>query len=243
MRIEVADTADALSRMVAEQFLRVTSDAIRERGRCAVALSGGSTPKAVYRLLADEPRRSRAAWDQIDVFWGDERHVPPDHADSNYGMAADTLLSAVPVSPKKIHRIRGEIGDAALAAQEYETDIRTAFSEPVAMPRFDLMWLGMGGDGHTASLFPGTAALGERRRLCVENWVPALDAYRITVTLPLINASRVVIVVVSGADKAAMVRRVLDERVTAAPLPAQLVQPTDGELCWMLDRAAASELS
>jgi 6-phosphogluconolactonase len=241
-RIEVADSADELSHMVAERFVRLATAALRERGRCTVALSGGSTPKGVYRLLATEPFRARVRWDSIDFFWGDERHVPLDHPDSNYRMAAETLLAKVPVSPKRTHRIHAEIGDAALAAQEYETEIRAAFGEPVATPRFDVMLLGLGNDGHIASLFPGTPALDERRRLCVENWVATLSAYRITLTLPLINASRAVVFMVSGAEKSAMVHQILHGR-DAPPLPAQLVKPSDGELCWMLDRAAAGELS
>jgi 6-phosphogluconolactonase len=231
VRIEVAESADTLSHLVAEQFVRLTTGALRERGRCAVALSGGSTPKRVYRDLATESFRPRALWDQID------------HRDSNYGMTAETLLSRVPVRAEKIHRVHGEIRDAALAAQEYETEIRTTCAEPVAIPRFDLVLLGLGADGHTASLFPGTAALDERRRLYVENWVPALNAYRITMTLPLINAARTVMFVVSGAEKAAMVRRVLRDGDAPAPLPSQRIRPTGGQLCWMLDRAAAEQLS
>lgn len=244
MPIEVAEHAEALSQMVAEQFVRLTTDALRDRGRCAVALSGGSTPKGVYQILATEPFRSSAQWEQIDFFWGDERHVPADHPDSNYRMTAEALLSRVPVRPKKIHRIHGEIGDAALAAHEYETEMRSALAEPVAIPRFDLMLLGLGPDGHTASLFPDTSALDERRRLCVENWVATMSTYRITVTLPLINASRVVMFVVSGAGKAPIVAQVLRAGATHAssPLPANLVRPLDGELLWMLDRAAAGTL-
>jgi 6-phosphogluconolactonase len=242
-KIEIAESVDALSQMVAEQFVRVTTAALRERGRCAVALSGGSTPKRVFHVLAGEPFRSRALWDQIDFFWGDERHVPVDHADSNYRMAAETLLSKVPVRPTKIHRIHGEIPDAALAAHQYEAEIRSTCNEPAGTPRFDLIVLGVGSDGHTASLFPGTPAVNERRRLCVENWVVALGAYRVTMTVPLINAARVVAFVASGDEKAAILRRVLRDRDAASPLPAQLVRPSEGELWWMLDRAAAGELS
>jgi len=239
-KVEVADSVDALSRMIAEHFVRVTTAALRERGRCAVALSGGSTPKRVYQVLAGEPFRSRALWDQIDFFWGDERHVPVDHPDSNYRMAAETLLSKVPVRPTKIHRIHSEIPDAALAAHQYDAEIRTTSGEPTGTPRFDLVFLGLGTDGHTASLFPGTPAVDERRRLCVENWVVALGAFRITLTLPLINAARVVTFVASGAEKLAIVQRVLRDG-DGSPLPAQLVRPSDGELWWMLDRAAAGE--
>ena len=239
-RIEVAEDADALSRAVAERFVRLTTDALRERGRCSVALSGGSTPQAVFELLAVEPFRSRVLWDQIDFFWGDERHVPVEHPDSNYRMAAEAMLSKVPVRPTKIHRIHSEIPDAALAAHEYETTLRAAFGHPEGIPRFDLMWLGLGGDGHTASLFPGTAALDERRHLCVANWVAKLDAFRLTMTLPIINASRSTLFVVQGTEKAAIVDKVLGNHASP-PFPAQLVQPSDGDLWWMLDRAAAGE--
>jgi len=242
-KIEIADSADMLTHIVAEQFVRVTAEALEARGRCTVALSGGSSPKRLHQALSGEPFRSRVSWDQIDFFWGDERHVPVDHPDSNYRMAAETLLSKVPVRPEKVHRIHSEIPDAALAARDYETEIRAAFGGSSSTPRFDLILLGLGSDGHTASLFPGTSALDERRRLCVENWVAALGAYRITMTLPLINAARTVSFVVSGAEKAAVVGRVLNERDPAPPLPSRLVRPSDGELWWMLDRSAARDLS
>ena len=242
MRIDVAESADALNTVVAEQFVRLTTAATRERGRCAVALSGGSTPKAVYRLLATEPFRSQARWDQIHFFWGDERHVPPDHVDSNYRMAMDAMLSNVPVTASQIHRMHGDLADAERAAQEYEDEIREFFGRD-RLPVFDLIHLGLGTDGHTASLFPGTAALDARRRVCVANWVPRFESYRITLTLPVLDAARAVVFIVTGADKASIVRRVLQDGAAAAPLPAQLVQPTDGELCWMLDRAAAGALS
>ena len=245
-RIEVAESREALSHAVAKQFVRLTTDAVRARGRCTVALSGGSTPRSVYRMLAYEPFRSRVRWDQIDFFWGDERHVPPDHADSNYKMAADAMLSKVPIAETQIHRIRGEMAAAEQAAEEYEREIRASFND--AVPRFDLVHLGLGVDGHTASLFPGTPALDERERLCVANWVATLGAYRMTLTLPVLNAARAVVFIVSGAGKAPVVGEVLRGRPNAgaavahaSSLPAQLVQPADGELWWMLDRAAAGE--
>jgi 6-phosphogluconolactonase len=243
-RIEVAESADALSHMVAEHFVRLTADAIGERARCAVALSGGSTPKAVYRMLATEPYRSQAQWDRIHFFWGDERHVPPDHAESNYRMAMDAMLSKVPVTDSQIHRMHGEVADADRAAQDYEDEIRGFFGGD-RLPVFDLIHLGLGTDGHTASLFPGSAALDERRRLCVANWVARLAGYRITLTLPVLNAARAGVFIVSGGEKASIVAQVLrDARATpASPLPANLVQPADGDLRWMLDRAAAAELS
>ena len=239
IQIEVAESAEALSRAAAARFVRITTAAVRARGRCSVALSGGSSPKGVYRALAYEPYRSQVRWDQIEFFWGDERHVPPDHADSNYRMAADTLLSRVPVHPQSIHRVHAESADAALAAQQYEDEIRAYFGGGDATPRFDLVWLGLGTDGHTASLFPGTSALAEQRRWCVANWVGALNTHRITMTLPVFNAARDVVFIVSGAEKSPIVRQVL--HVPDSALPAQLVQPADGNLWWMLDRAAAGE--
>jgi 6-phosphogluconolactonase len=237
--IEIAGSADALNHAVAEQFARATTAAVRARGQCSVALAGGSTPRNVYRLLSDEPFRSRVVWDQIQFFWGDERHVPVDHPDSNYRMAAETLLSKVPVRARNIHRMHGEIRDADLAAREYEDVMRTSFNVRDAAPRFDLILLGLGGDGHTASLFPGTPALAERQRWCVANWVNTLSAYRLTLTLPVLNAARVVLFTVSGSEKASIVRDVLRGR---RDVPARLVQPSDGELWWMLDRDAAGEL-
>jgi 6-phosphogluconolactonase len=242
-RIEVAESVDALSHTVAEQFVRLTTDVIRERGRCTVALSGGSTPKAVYRALAAEPFRSRVLWEWIHFFWGDERHVPPDHVDSNYRMAMEALLSCVPVTDAQIHRIHSERADAERAAQQYDDEVRAFFGNDV--PRFDLVHLGLGKDGHTASLFPGTQALDERKRFCVANWVPSLSAHRLTLTLPVFNAARVVSFIVSGVEKAPIVAQALRglRETDASPLPAGLLQPVDGELWWMLDRAAAGELS
>jgi 6-phosphogluconolactonase len=241
MRVEVAENAEVLSHLVAEQFVRLTTDAIGSRGRCAVALSGGSTPKSVYQLLAAPAFRSRVRWSDIHFFWGDERHVPPDHPDSNYRMAVEAMLSKVPVPPANVHRVRGELSDAEQAAREYEHTVRACVGgEPI--PRFDLIDLGIGTDGHTASLFPGSAGLEERERVCVANWVAKLGTYRITLTLPTLNAARAVIFIVKGAEKASIVQRVLSDPVGES-LPAQSVRPADGTLVWMLDRAAAGELT
>jgi 6-phosphogluconolactonase len=239
MLIHVSSSADDLSLAAAEQFARVTSDAVTLRGRCAVALAGGSTPRGLYAALAHTASlRARVPWSHIDFFWGDERCVPPDHADSNFRMAHESLLSSVPVAPDHIHRIAGELYDASVAARLYESEIVATLFAPEQMPRFDLILLGLGTDGHTASLFPGTPALAERQRLCVDNWVPASGARRITMTLPLINAAQTVMFMVSGPDKAAIVRAVQQRRGSEDAFPAQLVQP-DGELLWMLDRDAA----
>jgi 6-phosphogluconolactonase len=240
--IEVAESADALNHAVAEQFVRLTTEALVTRGRCAVALSGGSTPRSVYQLLAAPAFRSRVRWSDIHFFWGDERHVPPDHPDSNYRMAVEAMLSNVPVPPANVHRIRSELPDAAISAREYEGTIRECVQgSPV--PRFDLVHLGLGEDGHTASLFPGSAALEEQQRLCVSNWVTRLNAYRITMTLPVLNAARAVVFIAAGVGKSSIVQRVLRESAELSPLPAQLVRPSDGGLWWMLDQAAAGELT
>jgi 6-phosphogluconolactonase len=242
MRIEVAEHADALNHCVAEQFVRLTTEAIDARGRCAVALSGGSTPKSVYQLLAAPAFRLRVRWGDIHFFWGDERHVPPDHPDSNYRMAVEAMLSKVPVPPANVHRVRSELPDAERAAREYEETIRACVAGE-RLPRFDVIHLGIGTDGHTASLFPVSAALQERERLCVANWVEKLGGYRITLTLPILNAARADIFIVTGAAKAPIIQQVLRDRDATPPFPAQLVRPVDGECWWMLDQAAAGELT
>jgi len=242
MRIEVAEHADALNHCVAEQFVRLTTEAVEARGRCAVALSGGSTPKNVYQLLAAPAFRSRVRWGDIHFFWGDERHVPPDHPDSNYRMAVEAMLSKVPVPPANVHRVRGELPDTERSAREYEETIRACVAG-ASLPRFDVIHLGVGTDGHTASLFPGSAALAERERLCVANWVEKFAGYRITLTLPILNAARAAIFIVTGAAKAPIIQQVLRDRDATPPFPAQLIRPQDGECWWMLDQAAAGELT
>jgi 6-phosphogluconolactonase len=240
-RIEVAESTEGLNHAVAEQFVRLTTDAVTARGRCTVALSGGSSPKGVYQLLAAPAFRGRVRWNHIHFFWGDERHVPPDHPDSNYRMAVEAMLSKVPVPPANVHRMRGEIFEADRAAHEYEDMIRSRVEgEPI--PQFDLIHLGIGTDGHIASLFPESTALEERQRFCVANWVAKFNTFRITLTLPVLNAARAVVFIAAGPEKSAIVQRVLSDSAEPAPLPAQLVRPADGELWWMLDRAAAGEL-
>jgi 6-phosphogluconolactonase len=214
---------------------------VQRLGRCTIALAGGSTPRTLYRALAHGALRAQVPWSRIEFFWGDERHVPPDHPQSNYRMAHETLLSTVPVGPEQIHRIHAEEADAGAAASAYENEIRATVPAEEGPPRFDLILLGLGPDGHTASLFPGSDALSERERLCVANWVAAMNAYRITMTLPLLNAARAVMFIVSGADKAAIVRQVVRRDHPGPEFPAELVHP-DGELLWMLDREAASAL-
>jgi 6-phosphogluconolactonase len=183
-------------------------------------------------------------WDRMFFFWGDERHVPPTDPDSNYRMADETMLSKVPVPPGNVFRMAAENPDAAAVAEDYEKTLRKFFAlEPGQFPRFDLILLGMGPDGHTASLFPGTAGLQEKSRLVIANWVEKMKTSRLTFTLPVLNAARCVAFLVRGTDKAAVLRTVLEEDVPAEQYPAKLVRPTDGKLIWLVDRAAASELS
>ena len=238
-----ADTG-ALYRAAAGHFVRRARAAVQARGRFTVALSGGSTPRALYSLLAlDQTLRLGVPWDKVFFFWGDERHVPPDHAESNYGMAYAQLLSKVPVPEVNVQRFLGEQPDAELSAQRYERELQAFFQlSPGQVPRFDLVLLGLGADGHTASLFPGTMAVKESQRLVSANWISELRSHRFTLTIPVFNNAACVIFLVTGADKAPALRSVLEDLPEAAPLPARLIRPQDGELVWLVDRAAAGLL-
>lgn len=238
--MRVLPDAEALFRAAAEEVVAAAQAAVRGRGRFAIALSGGRTPGGLYGLLAtDDGFRSQVAWARTHVFWSDERHVPPDHPDSNYGMVREALLDHVPLPTANVHRVRAEEGDATHAAALYEEDLRGFFGvEGADLPRFDLVLLGLGPDGHTASLFPGTAALEETNRLVVATQGPALAADRITLTLPVLNHAACVMFLVSGAEKATAVHTVLEDRRKSL-LPAQRVRPA-GRLVWLLDKAAFS---
>ena len=236
--IRILNTPQELFQAAAAEFIALASAAIRDHGKFTVALSGGSTPKSLYSVLA----RSALPWDKIFFFWSDERHVPPDHPESNYRMAKEALLSKVPVPPENIFRVRAEEKDANVVAKYYEEALRSFFGlRPGEFPRFDLILLGLGPDGHTASLFPNTAALNETKLLVVANWVEKFKANRITFTYPVLNNAACVIFLVSGADKADMVRTVLEDG--RADLPSQRVHPVNGRLLWLLDKGAASKLS
>jgi len=239
--IRILNSLADLSQAAAAEFSALAVEAVRNKGRFCVALCGGSTPRGLYTLLANQPQRS-LPWENIYFFWGDERHVPPDHPDSNYRMAFEALLSTIPIPSENIFRIHAEERDADTAAREYEQTLTTFFHlQPGEFPRFDLMLLGMGPDGHTASLFPGTRALHEKTRLVVANWVEKLNVYRITMTLPVLNNSVSVLFLVSGRDKAKVLRDVLESQTEE--MPASLVRPTNGRLVWMVDREAGSALS
>ncbi len=237
----VADAA-ALASAAATEFARRAAEAIGRSGRFAVALSGGHTPRRAYELLAEPrgPAGDRLPWDRVHVFWGDERCVPPDHPDSNFRMAREALLDRVPIPPANLHRIRGEAASPDDAASGYEDDLRAFFSIAAdAPPVFDLVFLGLGGDGHTASLFPGGPALAEARRLAVAAGGPPPATHRVTLTLPVLNSARAVVFLVSGGDKVSVLARILACSDPDPTLPASLVRPRDGELLWLADRAAA----
>jgi 6-phosphogluconolactonase len=244
-KITIFANGTEIARHAAGEVVRIANEAVAARGVFSMALSGGSTPKVLYALLAEHPAlRNSLPWDKIDVFFGDERHVGPGHADSNYQMAEDAMLSKVPLKPDQIHRIKGEYPDAAKAACEYEDVIREQFKlQPGAFPRFDLVLLGMGSEGHTLSLFPGTKALKETQRIVTSNWVGKLCTERITLTVPAANAAANMLFMIAGADKAPALKAVLEGPREPDQLPAQLIQPVNGKLFWLLDEAAASMLS
>lgn len=243
VEIRILTTPQELFEVAAEEVIRAAKDAVALRGRFTIALSGGSTPKSLFNLLATNAR-TVLPWDRTFFFWGDERHVPPTDPESNYRMAEETMLSKIPVAAGNVFRIPTENPDAAAAADSYEQTVRKFFQlEPGQVPVFDLILLGMGPDGHTASLFPGTAGLQERSRLVIANWVDKLKAFRLTLTLPVLNAARSVVFLVSGTDKAPVLHEVLEEEVAAEQYPSKLIRPSNGKLIWLVDRAAASALA
>ena len=237
MSVHVYSSSEELSRAAAREFAAGAEEAIEERGRFAVVLAGGSTPETLYGILARD-YSDRIDWSKVYVFFGDERAVPPHHEDSNLKMASEVLLDHVPVA--NVHRIKGELSPEE-AAEAYEEELRTFF-QTEDVPRFDLILLGLGADGHTASLFPWTPALEVQDRWVVANPVPRLDTTRITLTVPVINAALAVYFLVEGEDKAEAVREVLEGDADPRAYPAKLIQPPGGSE-WMLDRSAASLLS
>ncbi len=239
-KVRVFDDAEQVARAVAVRFVESAGESVAQNGRFSVALSGGSTPRRVYELLAGGEFAPRVDWPHVHVFFGDERCVPPDDADSNYRMARESLLSLVAIPPRNVHRMIGE-GDAAANARLYEGELRAFFGDATT-PRFDLVMLGLGEDGHTASLFPGSLALAESSAWVVANWVEKFGAYRLTLTAPVINSAAHVLFLAVGAAKAERVRDVLEGERDPVRLPAQLIRPGGGHLEWFVDRAAASKL-
>ncbi len=243
--VRVLSDVAAVARRAAEIFVASAQQAVTERGVFSVALSGGSTPKVLHSLLAgDTTFRDAMPWEKAQFFFGDERHVPPDHADSNFRMANETLLSKVPVRPEQIHRIQAENPDAAAAASDYEAKLRSAFRLATsALPHFDLVLLGMGNEGHTLSLFPGTKALHDNGRLVMRNWVGKLYTDRVTITAPVANHAANAVFMVAGPDKALALKGVLEGPYEPEQLPAQLIQPLNGRLFWLVDAAAGALLT
>ena len=243
--VRILKDADEMSRVAAQEFVSRAQEAVAARGRFAVALSGGSTPERLYRLLAQEdaPFRAELPWESMHFFWGDERHVPPDHSESNYRMAQGALLERAPVPPENIHRIEGEQAQAVVAAESYEQALRQFFAlGPGELPRFDLILLGLGMCGHTASLFPHSPALREQQRLVTAVWVEKFNAYRITLTPPVINYAAQALFLVSGRDKAETLRTVLARRTDIDEYPAQLLRLAAGKVLWLAEKEAASLL-
>jgi 6-phosphogluconolactonase len=244
--VKVWPGARQLWRAAADEFARAARQAVAARGRFTVALAGGTTPRGAYSLLAEDDARQpaqRLPWDKVHLFFGDERHVPPDHSDSNYRMVREALLSRIVLPESNIHRMEGEL-PAQEAADSYQHLLQDFFALPAGeWPRFDLVLLGMGPDGHTASLFPGSQALAERKRLVAANWVEKFASFRLTLTFPVLNHAAEVLFLVTGADKAGMLKSVLEGDSSAVACPAQRVRPTAGRLLWYTDQAAAAQLS
>jgi 6-phosphogluconolactonase len=253
-QVRIYRDGEELALKAARLFARLADQYVVGSGRFSVALSGGSTPRAMFQILAAEPFIDTVPWSSIYFFWGDERTVPPDHKDSNYRMAHETLLSKAPIPADNVFRIPAELEDHDLAAREYSEILRqffttglgagTTLTAPLStLPRFDLVMLGMGPDGHTASLFPGTTALHANDEIAVSNWVEKFNTYRITLTAPTINNARNITFIAGGADKAETLRDVLEGPYQPEVYPSQLIRPKNGSLLWMVDEAAARLLT
>jgi 6-phosphogluconolactonase len=233
------DTAE-LSRRTADRFIEIAQQSMRSSGRFAVALSGGSTPKNLYSRLSSPAYQERLSWPNVHLFWGDERCVPPDHPDSNFRMVKEALLSKIEIPPENVHRMAGE-REPSTAASEYEKHLQEFFLvKNGALPRFDLILLGVGDDGHTASLFPGSGALHETKRLVLAPFVEKLKSNRLTLTLPVLNQGGEVWFLVTGSDKAGIIKEILS---ASADLPAAKVQPENGKLMWFIRQDAAAGIS
>jgi 6-phosphogluconolactonase len=243
--VQILPDSARIARRAAEQVVEAAAAAVRDRGVFNLTLAGGSTPKALYSLLATDPIfKSQFPWDQTQFFFGDERHVPPNDSESNFRMASESMLSKFTLKPEQVLRIKGEYEDAEKAALEYEHALRAWFKlSPGQLPRFDVLLVGMGDEGHTLSLFPGTKALHDNGRLVMSNWIGKLFTERITITAPVANNSALAIFMVTKADKALALKGVLEGPYEPEQLPSQLIQPKNGKLLWLVDTAAAGKLS
>ncbi len=241
-RLHIAEDAEALAQEAARHWIQRALEAIQARGAFHVSLSGGSTPKRLYQILAEGELAKSLDWNRVHLWFGDERCVPPDHDDSNYHMVHDALLAKVPIPSHNVHRIHGELTPEDAASRYARDLVRGLPDRQGAFGRFDLLMLGMGADGHTASLFPGTPALEERERPAVAVYVEKLESWRVTITYPLIEQAREIMLLVAGASKAPVVAAVLAGRPEARDYPVARVRAAEGELVWWLDRAAAGQL-
>ena len=240
-RVVIVKDGDAMARAAAKRLVEACSRAIAARGVFSLALSGGSTPKKLYHLLAGEPYAGQIDWAKVEIFFGDERAVGPDHADSNFRMASEALLNQVPLNPERVHRLRGENALPAEAARYQKVMAKALTHAAGKPPELDMILLGLGTDAHTASLFPHTGALAETSAWVAANEVPQLKTSRLTLTYPVINAASEVVFLVSGADKVTALGHVMDGERNHAEYPAQGVRP-QGDLIWMVDQAAAGGL-
>ena len=241
MNIAIYPDIDVLSHEAAQYIVRIATASVKSHGRFTIALSGGTTPRKLYGLLGSEPYRSQIDWTLVHIFWSDERCVPPDSEESNYHLAHEVLLSKISIPAVQVHRMPADMPDRNAASQEYTNEMRRVFGTD-GIPNFDLMQLGMGPEGHTASLFPHQAALHEQQRLVVPVSVPKPPPDRLTFTPPLLNAARNVLFLVTGSDKADALHAVLEDPYNPDEYPAQIVRPPNGEVTWMVDTAAAAKL-
>jgi len=240
--INIYRDADELAQKAAEDFILLANNSVICNGRFAVALSGGSTPRSMYSLLALKKYRREIPWEETHLFWGDERCVPPDHPESNYRMAREALLSRIKIPPENIHRIACEDGPS-IAANQYQNELKEFFQLARGQfPVFDLVILGLGEDGHTASLFPRSDAVEEKERLVVASYIRKLSAYRVSLTLPVLNHAAIVDFLVTGKSKAAITKKVLATNAGSSALPAARVAPIDGIVTWMITEHAAAGL-
>ncbi len=242
----VYPNADDLAQAAAAEVMRLAESSIAARGIFTLALAGGSTPKKLYSLLATDPAYRHFPWNKTHLFFGDERHVPPTHIESNFLMVKTTLMASGLIPETHLHRIRTELPDANQVSVDYDVELHMFFSDPSmrlnGFPRFDLILLGMGPDGHTASLFPDSKGLNEKERWVISNWVEKFKTNRITFTFPVLNAARDIYLLVAGADKTTMLASVLVQYRNTPVYPVQHVQPDDGNKVWLLDAAAAAQL-
>jgi len=238
--IHISESVAAFEHQAAREIARAVQKSIVERGTCFVVLSGGETPRGVYKLLGADPLKKTIEWQRVHLFFTDERCVPPDDPQSNYGMVAKELVSQVPIPPDNVHRMRAELG-AGEAAAQFERELRTVFGDEG--PNFDVILLGIGGDGHTASLFPSTDVLTESRRWVCAVFVPRLNRWRVTLTFQSINRGKEIFVLATGRSKASVVERAINAATPTKEMPITLVHPPKGTIRWMLDREAALDLS